>query len=65
MGAVGVVTALYFFKDGTENQVVQLGRRVLRERECVCWVGGRGRRGDKREQEVDGKVIAVSTWSVA
>lgn len=27
--------------------------------------GGGERRRDKREQEVDGKVIAVSTWSVA
>lgn len=28
---VGGSAALYFFKDGSENQVVQLGRRVLRE----------------------------------
>lgn len=49
MGAVGVVTALYFFKDGTENQVVQLGRRVLRERECVVGVGvGGGGGGETR-----------------
>lgn len=41
---------------GTENQVVQLGVRELREK-----------RGLERheEQEVDGKVIAVSTWSRA
>lgn len=46
-------------KMAQKTQVVEPGRRALRERE-----EGGGRR-DKREQEVDGKVIAVSTWSVA
>lgn len=57
----GGLRALCFFKDGTESQVVQLGReRVLRRRRKK-----RERRRDKRQQEVDGKVIAVSTWSEA
>lgn len=51
-----------FFKDGTESQVVQLGRERVRRRRREK---KRERRRDKRQQEVDGKVIAVSTWSEA
>lgn len=52
-----------FFKDGTESQVVQLGRERVRRRRREK--KKRERRRDKRQQEVDGKVIAVSTWSEA
>lgn len=62
----GGLRALCFFKDGTESQVVQLGReRVLRRRRRRRERKKRERRRDKRQQEVDGKVIAVSTWSEA
>lgn len=45
-----------FLQTWHRNQVVQLGAREQREKE-----------GEERheEQEVDGKVIAVSTWSIA
>lgn len=52
----GKDTALYFFKHGTENQVVQRGVRESGEKRGV---------ERQEEQEVDGKVIAVSTWSIA
>lgn len=52
----GEDTALYFFKHGTEKASCAAGR-VRAER----------KKGAERqeEQEVDGKVIAVSTWSIA
>lgn len=49
-------TALYFFKHGTENQVVQQGLRERRKK---------GGWRDKRNRKLMGKVIAVSTWSIA
>jgi len=51
----GKDTALFFFKHGTETKLCSWE-----------WESGEKRGAERQEeQEVDGKVIAVSTWSIA